>query len=278
MSEQHVIYLVDSFGSDGAKGVYRHKKVKFEAPYFKKKQMDDLYPAGGFKVLGQVGVRTKEEIAVVRCGPLREDGEGEEPVWELENQPHTEIKGYIRVGRDEYLAVVKDVVLFWLLWILLAALLLVLLGWGLRKALPAVGKRGEPETTTKPLELVDPNAQLGIPGLSIPDKIATRGRQIVVVGIPTIRLKANQREQTYVFQNPEQNPCYFKIVLELKDTHEVIYSSRLLPPGYSIAKFELKRPLEAGTYPVIVHHVTYSFDKEQRPLNNSDIVTTIVAE
>ena len=61
------------------------------------------------------------------------------------------------------------------------------------------------------------------------------------------------------------------------NTGEIIYTSNLLPPGYSISAFTMNKALEAGTYNAIVHVKTFSFDSEQRKLNNMDIKTTIIA-
>ena len=100
---------------------------------------------------------------------------------------------------------------------------------------------------------------------------------IKINGIPEMKLKAGTKEQTFVFSNPEENPCYFVIEIELADTGEIIYTSNLLPPGYSISAFTMNKALEAGTYNAIVHVKTFSFDSEQRKLNNMDIKTTIIA-
>lgn len=127
-----------------------------------------------------------------------------------------------------------------------------------------------------PAGVIDQNAILGEGEISVPDKTKTRGRQIKVYGIPELPLAANTKEQSFVFSNPEENPCFFVIEIELSDTGEVIYTSNLLPPGYSISKFTLNRELAAGTYPATIHVKTYSFDKEQRKLNNMDLKTTIV--
>lgn len=89
---------------------------------------------------------------------------------------------------------------------------------------------------------------------------------------------AGQREQNYIFSNPEVNPCYFRITITLSDTGETIYTSDLLPPGYSISRFTLDRALDAGEYDVVVHFDTFSFDSEQRPLNKMDFKTVIIAE
>lgn len=249
-------------------GVYNQKKNKFSVVYYKRKQMNELYPAGGFSVVGQIG-KGNEEIGVVVFG------EGQVPVYAVSKLPHAKVLGYVKVGENEYLAVVKDVLLLWLLWILLAAAVLVCLAFLLKTVLPT---GAEPETTTRAPGVIDANAVLGEGELSIPEKVDVSGRNITVNGVPEMHLVAGQREQNFVFSNPENNPCFFVIEMELADTGEIIYTSNLLPPGYSISKFTLNRPLEAGTYNVVLHYKPTTFDQEQRPLNNMDIKTTIIAE
>lgn len=253
------------YSATPAEKVYRNGKTGLAVPCYKKKQMDDLYPAGGFSVVGQLG-KGRDEI-----GQLSAEDKTE-TVYAVPKMPHTSIKGYVQVGENEFLAVVKDVLLLWLLLLLLLLALAAALGYGIHYA---VTTGAEPEPTTNLPGVIDENAELGLPDLSVPDKIQTQGRKIKTYGIPEMNLVAGQREQTFVFSNPEENPCYFKIEIVLEDTGEVIYTSNLLPPGYSISKFTLNRALEAGEYKAVVHHKTYSFDKEQRPLNNVDIKTTI---
>ena len=55
----------------GGSGVYRNNKVGFVASYYKKKEMDDLYPAGGFNVCGQVG-KGRDEIGTITAADARE--------------------------------------------------------------------------------------------------------------------------------------------------------------------------------------------------------------
>lgn len=252
----------------GGSGVYRNNKVGFVASYYKKKEMDDLYPAGGFNVCGQVG-KGRDEIGTVTAADVRET------VYAVSKMPHASVKGYIRVGENDFLAVVKDVLALWLFLILLAALLLAGLGLLIRHA---VITNAKPEPETRAPGVIDSNAIEGEGQYSIPEKTDTKGRQIKVNGIAEMKLKAGSREQNFVFSNPAENPCYFQIEVVLIDSGESIYTSNLLPPGYSISNFTMNRALEAGSYRAVVHFKTYSFDKEQRPLNNMDIKTTIVAE
>lgn len=248
-----------------AEKVYHSGKSGIAVPCYKKKQMDELYPAGGFSVVGQLG-KGRDEI-----GSLSSDGKTES-VYAVSKMPHTSIKGYVPVGENEFLVVVKDVLLLWLLLLLLLLALAAALGFGIHYA---VTTGTEPEAPTQGVGVVDENALPGEGELSVPEKTETKGRQIKINGIPEMPLVAGQREQNFVFSNPESNPCYHKIEIVLDDTGEVLYTSNLLPPGYSISQFTLNRALDAGEYKATVHFYNYSFDKEQRPLNNMDIKTTI---
>lgn len=251
----------------GGSGVYRNRQTEFVASYYKKKEMDDLYPAGGFNVCGQIG-KGRDEIGICTAADIRET------VYAVSKMPHAVIKGYVRVGENDFLAVVKDVLALWLILILLALLLLAGLGLLIHHVVAA---NTTPEPPTNPPGVVDSNALPGEGEFSVPEKLDTAGRQIKVNGIAKMNLKAGVREQNFVFSNPAENPCYFVLEVVLVDSDEVIYTSNLLPPGYSISQFTLNRPLAAGSYRTVVHVKTYSFDKEQRPLNNFDLKTTIVA-
>lgn len=249
-------------------GFYRNRKTGFESSYYKKKEMDTLYPAGGFSVCGQVG---EGRNILGECV----SGEATEKVYRTSKMPHAVIKGYIRVGENDFIAVVSDVLFLWIILILLLLALLAAAGFFIHHAVTASGP-AEPPTTNAP-GVVDPNAQLGEGEISVPDKIDTKQREIKINGIPLMKLKAGTVEQNFIFSNPESNPCYFQIEIILEDTGEVIYTSNLLPPGYSISKFNLKRPLDAGEYKATVKFNCLSFDKEQRKLNGGVVKTTIEA-
>ena len=257
-------FIQSSFTGDG---VFRDKKADFETAYILKKQMKSLYPGGGYSVVGQIG-KGDEEIGVLVSN------EQEEKVYKPSKPAFSQVKGYIEVGDGKYIAVVKSALLMWLLYLLIAAAVIVGLVFLIKNFVPS--NNGEPETT-KPIGVIDPNAVLGNGEISVPVKTNTKGVQIKVPGITEMKLKAGTKEQNFVFSNPEENPCYFVIEIELSDTGEIIYTSNLLPPGYSISAFTMNKALEAGTYNAIVHVKTFSFDSEQRKLNNMDIKTTIIA-
>lgn len=250
----------------GGSGMYKRSRTKFAASYYKKDEIKDLYPAGGFNVCGQIGAgRTETGVCM--------SGDVGETVYAVTRMPHTVIKGYICVGEKDYIAVVKDVLGIWIFCILLALLAVAGLGFLIHKVVPA---SAEPQPSTNPLGVVDSDAQLGEGEWSVPDKIDTTGKNIKINGIAEMRLKAGVREQNWVFSNPKENPCYFKYEIVIIETGETIYTSNLVPPGYSISKFTLNRALDAGTYKTVIHVKTYTFDKQQRPLNNFDMKTNIV--
>ncbi|MDO4272500.1 MAG: hypothetical protein Q4D16_02425 [Eubacteriales bacterium] len=83
-------------------------------------------------------------------------------------------------------------------------------------------------------------------------------KNITLPGYPKIYIPAGQTDVDVAFSNPEGNPCYFTFQLVLKDSGEVLYESKQVPPGEAITKASLSRPLEAGEYPATLKIVTAS--------------------
>lgn len=265
------LFHADFSGAGEARGTYKNSSANFTMAYIKRKDMKTLYPSGGFNVRGQIGAG-REQLGALAAGG---ENEPQEVVYSVAKLAHKRVAGYVPVGGNDYIAVMRDTLLLWILLMLLALALIAGLAFGIRAAVTA---NAEPETTTNAAGVVDPNAQLGEGELDVPDHIDTAGTNIQFSGITEMHFVAGQREQNYIFSNPEVNPCYFKITISLSDTGETIYTSDLLPPGYSISRFTLDRALAAGEYNVVVHFDTFSFDREQRPLNKMDFKTVIIAE
>lgn len=262
------VFRPDYSGAGEARGTYNDSSAGFSVSYIKKKDIKTLYPSGGFGVRGQVGAGREE------LGRL-ESGEASVPVYSIAKLAHKRVAGYVPVGGDDYIAVMQDTLLLWILLMLLALAAIAGLAFGIHAAVQA---SAEPETTTAPAGVLDPNAEEGLGQLDVPEHIDTDTAMIDFNGITEMHFVAGQREQNYVFSNPKDNPCYYKITVTLSDTGETIYTSDLLPPGYSISRFEISRELEVGEYATLVHFDTYSFDKEQRPLNKMNFRTTIIVE
>ena len=250
---------------------YRNDDTGFSVGYYTKKEIKDLFPTGGIRVVGQFGYGKEKDI----IGNVTVDGV-EEPVYMVRSAANKKVIGYVELENGTFIAVKKDVTALIIFLILLGLALLAALIAGITYAIRANAQPDEPETT-RPLGVIDAGAEFGEGVISVPEKTETKDKEIKINGIAEMKLAAGQLEQNFVFSNPEENPCYFKIEIVLRDTGEVLYTSDLLPPGYYISKFSLNRALEPGEYPVVVHFKTYSFDKEQRPLNNMDIKTVIKA-
>ncbi|MEG2080658.1 MAG: hypothetical protein RRZ68_03735 [Oscillospiraceae bacterium] len=254
--------------------VYENKKNEFSCKYYSKSQIKSIYPNGGYKIIGQIGYG-KDVIGQLQYSEKSED------IYAVKNSLIHKTGGYIDCGNDEFISVSKNIIALLLLFFFLFLALLALVVFGIRAL---IGGNNEPPTT-KPYVPVDAEAKPGEGDISIPEKVETASKKIKINGIPEMRLKANQKSQSFVFSNAPENPCYFVIEIYLLGADnsvttddELVYKSNLLPPGYSISKFDLMRALNAGSYKTRINYVTYSFDKEQRPLNNMVINTDIIAE
>lgn len=251
---------------------YRNQKTGFTVGYYTAAQVKALHPQGDYRVVAQIGAGVKRNAPET----LSYNGKTE-PAARYQKNPLHRAAGYVCCGENQFVAVKKNII--WL-WILLLALLLALI-FGIQYAVnhwdemfpdkPAVA-------STDPKGQVDQNIVEGDITLSTKKKIDTKGKTIELPGITSMRLKAGRTEQEFVLRNPEKNPCYFKFQIVLDSSGEILYESNLVPPGYAISKFHLKRALDAGNYKATVKYLTYSFDAEQNPLNNGQVKTTIIAE
>ena len=97
---------------------------------------------------------------------------------------------------------------------------------------------------------------------------------ISVPGYPTIYLPSGQTDVEVAFANPEGNPCYFTFQLVLKDSGEILYESKQVPPGEAITRATLTKALDAGEYPAILKISTASIT-DQSAMNGADMETIL---
>lgn len=123
---------------------------------------------------------------------------------------------------------------------------------------------------------IDPNA-LDYDAGSLADKTGDSGvsEGIQIPGYPSINLPANTKNIQLVLLNPKGNPCYFTFKIVLKDTDEVIYTSKQVPPGKAIQDLELTRGLEAGTYDAVIQITTNSLE-DQSAMNGANVETQLI--
>ncbi len=100
---------------------------------------------------------------------------------------------------------------------------------------------------------------------------------IKIPGYPSITIAKDSEDVTMALLNPEGNPCYFKFVIELKDSGEKLFESKYVKPGDCIYDVHLTKPLAAGEYPAVIKITTISLDGET-PLNGANVETLLIAK
>ena len=123
---------------------------------------------------------------------------------------------------------------------------------------------------------VDPNAGAW-QGQQLPNKSGEEAVGIQIPGYPSITIPADTKNVTVAFLNPEDNPCYFTFELVLKDTDEVLYTSKMVPPGQAIYEAELSRPLEKGEYNATIKIKTASLE-DGSAMNGADVETVLIVQ
>ena len=99
--------------------------------------------------------------------------------------------------------------------------------------------------------------------------------QIKIAGFSSWHVPAEQTENIPIaLKNPDNNPCYFSFTIVLTDTDEIIYQSDMVPPGESIRKIDISKPLSEGTYPAIVQIRTNELETGET-MNSADLKLTI---
>lgn len=124
---------------------------------------------------------------------------------------------------------------------------------------------------------IDPNADDWDGSVPEAPKGNAKAENIKLPGYPKIYLPAGQTEVEMTLGNPEGNPCFFEYTLVLKDTEEVLYESKQVPPGEAIARATLNRALEAGEYPAVLQIKTANI-ATQEAMNGANMETVLVVE
>lgn len=103
------------------------------------------------------------------------------------------------------------------------------------------------------------------------------GGGIKIPGYPSITLPVDAETVNVALLNPEGNPCYFTFELVLSDTDEVLYTSKLVPPGQAIYEITLSRPLAAGEYDAVIRISTTSLE-DGGAMNGANVETVLIVQ
>ena len=105
---------------------------------------------------------------------------------------------------------------------------------------------------------------------------------IAIPGYESLDFKAGKKKQSVNFYNPEENTCYFRISLVLKENggsetgsegdadEDILWTSDLVKPGEEVKSIKLDKELDSGDYPAILKYECFSL-KDETPLNGSNV-------
>ncbi len=182
------------------------------------------------------------------------------------------LTGYAPVGENQFIGIVKSrkiPILFPLL-----VFLILLLGIGIWQLLPTIPNI--PDAYVTDMEPWSPDIQDNLGKQN--DKQKSEIGSIEVKGFSKWHVPAGQKDNlTIALENPASNRCYFTFIITLDDTDEVLYQSKMVPPGEGIYQITLSKPLEAGKYNVTVHIRTNEVETGAE-MNSAEIKAVIISD
>ena len=115
-------------------------------------------------------------------------------------------------------------------------------------------------------------------GQQLPDKTDDAPAVgIKIPGYPSITLPKDQQTVHVALLNPEGNPCYFTFTLVLKENGEVLYQSKLVPPGQAITEITMSKALAAGEYAATIQITTTSL-VDGSAMNGANVETILIVK
>ena len=110
---------------------------------------------------------------------------------------------------------------------------------------------------------------------------------ISIPGYESLEFKAGKEKQSVDFYNPDENTCFFRISLVVKDETDtangeegnageetVLWTSDFIEPGEHVKSIKLSKELESGEYAAILKYECFSL-KDKTPLNGSNVELTL---
>ena len=196
-------------------------------------EMAEMYPHGGYHVMGDVRINRKEneESAAVL------DGEDQELViggysGKLDRGEY--IIGFIPLVNDnEFVRVIQRKRKRWMGFLILLALIITMFLGGLY--LGQMNRPIDEPVAIKSGEMTNPNPE-----------------NIRLPGIERIYADAGDTHVNQLLLNVEGNAYNLKYTIQLKDSGEVLYESKVIEPGYAVKEFNMNRSFDTGEYPIVI--------------------------
>lgn len=231
---------------------------RYKWKYFSKKAMKELFPEGGFKIIGEV----IEKPGKNREMPILNKDEKQLFVQPLKTYKKVLYKKIGYIWSEEYQGYVVIKKNNWLVLLLSLLALLLLIGgiyWMLGNGKPNI----------------DPNASTYESKISRPADMDQS--KILIPGYRDWNMEAGTDEVYIALYNPKDNPCYFQFNVILNETGEILFETDLVPPGSAVTTVKLPRNFKKGIYPITLKISSFSLDDYEQKLNGGEVKVNIVA-
>lgn len=241
------------------KKTVKDKQNNILREYLTIEDVKKIYPEGGYIVSCEVVL--KDMIS----GPIGiefDDGKKPFKAYPIGTFGGKEYytKGYIPYGEGRYVAIKKKRIPRWILAMLILLLMIIAVSVGIYMF---SGNN------------IDPNAAAYNPAFKRPASVSDE--EILIPGYGKLETKVGSDELigTVLF-NPPGNPCYFKFSIIEEETGDVLYESKLVPPGQGISDVVINKTYDkVGSHKVTIKFDTFDIDDEDSKLNGSEIETEL---
>ncbi len=100
--------------------------------------------------------------------------------------------------------------------------------------------------------------------------------QILIPGFSELYVKEGSDLVSSCLFNPADNPCFFQFNVVDSTTGDILYESKLVPPGKGIEGFKLNRTFTAGEYPAVIQFKSHDLEDPSINYNGSEMEITLV--
>ena len=110
---------------------------------------------------------------------------------------------------------------------------------------------------------------------------------ISIPGYESLEFKAGKEKQSVDFYNPDENTCFFRISLVIKDEPDTangeegnageetfLWTSDMIEPGEHVKSIKLDKELESGEYTATLKYECFRL-QDKTPLNGSNVELTL---
>lgn len=234
---------------------YRDKISSKMITYIDLNTLKRKHPDGDYSIVGEIDIKAKDVNGISKK-VLDDDIYIYVKSIGTYKESNYKTIGYIPCENDEYVIVKKKSYSKLILPLILTLLLLL----GLIGGYLLMGDKAD----------IDPNAGDYISSLKRPDNIDES--KILIPGYGKFTIKKGTDSLDTVFFNPEGNPCFFKFELVEKQSGDVLYESKLVPPGKGISTIKLNKKFDkVGSYDAVLRFNTVDLENTKISYNGSDI-------